>query len=107
MRQFCILSPTLDNIYEEEALNKFGRSKGTTIGSARLNRLMYADDTAILSDTKEELKKLIEALMGKGKDFRLTINFKKSKIIKISRTGEEETPMKFGGTEIEAVTTFN
>ena len=66
VRQGCILPPTLYNIYAEEALKEFGRSKGTTIGSARINRLMYADNTAILSDTKEELKELIEELMEKG-----------------------------------------
>ena len=66
VRQGCILSPTLYNIYAEEALKEFGRSKGTTIGNARINRLMYPDDTAILSDTKEELKELIEELIEKG-----------------------------------------
>ena len=45
--------------------------------------------------------------MEKGKDIGLTISFKKTKIMKISRTGEEEIPMNIGGTEIEAVTTFN
>ena len=60
-----------------------------------------------MSDTKEELKELIEELMEKGKDFGLTIIFKKTKVMKISRTGEEETLMNVGGTEIEAVTTFN
>ena len=107
VRQGCILSPTLYNIYAGEALKEFGRSKGTTIGRARVTRLMYADDTAMLSDTKEELKELIEELMEKRKDFGLTINFKKTKIMKISRTGKEETPMNIGGKEIETVTTFN
>ena len=107
VRQGCILPPTLYHIYAEEALKEFGRSKGTTIGSARINRLMYAEDTAILSDTKEELKEVIDELMEKGRDFGLTINFKKAKVMKISRTGEEETPINIRGKEIEAVTTFN
>ena len=56
---------------------------------------MYADDTAILSDSKQELEEHIKELMAKGREFRLKINFSKTKIMKASRTGEKETSLFF------------
>ena len=62
VRQGCILSPTVYNIYAEEAFKDFGKNKGIKIGERTMNRIMYADDIAILSNSKEELKELIEEL---------------------------------------------
>ena len=106
MRQGCILSPTLYNIYSEEAFKNFGKNKGTKIGGQTINRIMYADDTAILSESKQELEELIKELMEKGREFGLTINFSKTKIMKVSRTGEKETSLFIEGKELKSVTSF-
>ena len=82
------MSPTLYNIYLEEAFTNFEKNKGTKIGGQAINRIMYADDTVILSDSKKELEELIKELMEKGREFELKINFSKTKIVKVSRTGE-------------------
>ena len=58
-----------------------------------MNRIMYADDTAILSDSKEELKEFIEELSERGREYGLTVNFSKTKIMKVFRTGENETSL--------------
>ena len=93
VRQGCILSPTLYHIYSEEALKNFGKNKGTKIGGKTINRIMYADDTAILSDSKQELEELIKELMEKGREFGFKINFSKTKIMKAYRIGEKETSL--------------
>ena len=67
---------------------------------------MYADDTAILSDSKKELEELIKELMEKGREFGLKINFSKTKIMKVSRTGEKETSLFIEGKELKSVTSF-
>ena len=67
---------------------------------------MYADDTAILSDSKQELEELIKELMEKGKEFGLKINFSETKIMKVSRTGEKETSLFIEGKELKSVTSF-
>ena len=103
--QGCILSPTLYNIYSEEAFKNFGKNKGTKIGGQTINRIMYADDTVILSDSKQELEELIKELMEKGREFGLKINFSKTKIMKVSRTGEHETSF-IEGKEWKSVTSF-
>ena len=63
----------------------------SSIHHRTMNRIMYADDTAILSGSKEELKELREELSERDREYGLTINFSKTKIMKVSRTGENET----------------
>ena len=67
---------------------------------------MYANDTAILSDSKQELEELFKELMEKGREFGLKINFSKTKIMKVSRTGEKETSLFIEGKELKSVTSF-
>ena len=106
VRQGSILSPTLYNIYSEEAFKNFGKNKGTKIGGQTINRIMHVDDTAILSDSKQELEELIKELMEKGRELGLKINFSKMKIMKVSRTGEKETSLFIEGKELKSVTSF-
>ena len=84
------MSSTLYNIYSEEAFENFGKNKGTKIGGQTINRKMYTDDTAIFSDSKQELEELIKELLAKGREFGLKINFSKTKIMKASRKGERK-----------------
>ena len=57
MRQGCILSPLLFNIYAEnimrEALEEW--ESGISIGGRMVTNLIYADDTTLLAGTNEYL----------------------------------------------------
>ena len=107
VRQGCVLSPIIYNVYADEAFLDFGHGRGIRIEDTHINRVMYADDTVLIGSDKEELKELVSELMERGEEFGLKINCKKTKIMKISRKGEEETALEVKGKRIEAVKKFN
>ena len=61
VRQGCILSPCLFNLYAEYIMRNTGQDKvqaGIKIARRNINNLRYADDTTLMAESKEELKSL-------------------------------------------------
>ena len=59
--QGCILSPCLFNLYAEYITLNVGLDEaqaGIKIAGRNMNNLRYADDTALMAESKEELKSL-------------------------------------------------
>ena len=62
IRQGCILSPCLFNLYAEYIMRNAGLDEaqaGMKIGSRNINNLRYEDDTTLMAESKEELKSLL------------------------------------------------
>ena len=62
VRQGCILSPYLFNLYAEYIMRNAGLEEvqaGTKIARRNINNLRYADDTTLMAETEEELKSLL------------------------------------------------
>ena len=60
-RQGCILSPCLFNLYAEYIMRNAGLEEaqaGIKIARRNINNLRYADDTTLMAESKEELKRL-------------------------------------------------
>ena len=76
MRQGCILSPLLFNIYAEnimrEALEEW--ESGISIGGRIVMKLRYADDTKLLTGTKEGLIALVERVRRASEKAGLYMN---------------------------------
>ena len=61
VRQGCILSPCLFNLYEEYIMRNAGLEEaqaGIRIAGRNINNLRYADDTTLMAESEEELKSL-------------------------------------------------
>ena len=59
VHQGCILSPCLFNLYAEYIMRNAGLDKiqaGIKIARRNINSLIYADDTTLMTESKEELK---------------------------------------------------
>ena len=62
VRQGCILSTCLFNLYAEYIMRNTGLDEAQAgIKSARrnINKLIYADDTTLMGESNEELKSLL------------------------------------------------
>ena len=63
VRQGCILSPCLFNLYAEYIMRNTGLEEaqaGIKIAGRNINNLRYADDTALMAESEEELKKPLD-----------------------------------------------
>ncbi|GFS23161.1 endonuclease-reverse transcriptase [Elysia marginata] len=58
VRQGCILSPHLFNLYTEQIMTDIN-DMGINIGGRDITNLRYADDTALLSDNLTSMKRIL------------------------------------------------
>ena len=62
VRQGCVLSPCLFNFYAEYIIRNTGLDEahvGIKIAGRNINKLRYADDTTLMAESEEELKRLL------------------------------------------------
>ena len=83
VRQGCILSSCLFNLYAEYIMRKAGLEEaqaGIKIARRNINNLRYADDTTLMAESKEELKSLLMKVKEESEKVGLKLNIQKSKI---------------------------
>ena len=83
VRQDCVLSPCLFNLYAEYIMRNTGLDEvqaGTKIVRRNINNLRYADDTTITAES-EELKSLLMKVKEKSEKAGLNLNIQKTKIM--------------------------
>ena len=62
VRQHCILSPCLFNLYAEYIMRNAGLEEtqaGIKIARRNISHLSYTDNTTLMAESKEELKSLL------------------------------------------------
>ena len=62
VRQGCILSPCLFNLYAEYIMRNAGLDEiqaGIKTSGRNINNFRYADDTTLMAESEEELKSLL------------------------------------------------
>ena len=74
VRQGCILSPCLFNLYAEYII------AGIKIAGRNINNLRHADDTILMAESKEELKSLFMKVKEESEKVGLKLNIQKTKI---------------------------
>ena len=84
VRQGCILSPCLFNLYGEYIMRNAGLEEaqaGIKIAGRNINNLRYADDTTLMVESKEELKSLLMKVKEESDKVGLKLNSQKTKIM--------------------------
>ena len=84
VRQDCILSPCLFNLYAEYIMRNTGLEEaqaGIKISGRNINNLRYADDTTLMPESGEELKSFLMKGKGESEKAGLKLNIQKNKIM--------------------------
>ena len=84
VRQGCILSPCLFNLYAEFTMRNSGLEEaqaGIKIAGRNISHLRYADDTTLRAESEEELKSLLMKVKEESGKVGLNLNFEKAKIM--------------------------
>ncbi|GFS00723.1 retrovirus-related Pol polyprotein LINE-1 [Elysia marginata] len=84
VRQECILSPSLFNLYSEYLLQEaISDESGILINGVNINNIRYADDTVILAESENQLQTMLDRIVEKCKEYGMEINAKKTKTMHI------------------------
>ena len=102
VRQGCLLSPCLFNLYAKNIMRNDEVQAGIKIGPTNINNLRYADDTTLMAESKAELKNLLKRVKEESAKSSLKLNIKKTKIMAFSAI----TLWQIEGKKVEVVTDF-
>ena len=105
VHQACILSPCLFNFYAEYIMRNAGLDEapaGIKIAGRNINNLRYADDTALMAESEEELKSLLMKVKEENEKVGLKLNIQKTKIM----ASGPITSWKIDGETVERVADF-
>ena len=104
VRQGCILSPCLFNLYAEYIMRNGGLDEaqaGIKIARRNINNLRYPDDTTLMAKSKE-LKSLLMKIEEESKKAGLRLNIQKTKIM----ASDPITSWQIDGKTMETVTLY-
>ena len=87
VRQGCVLSPSLFNLYTEKIFREIEDIEGVNVGGHNINN---ADDKSLLALEEQKLQNLLNTVNDKGKLYGIEINVKRIKSMVASK--KQETP---------------
>ena len=105
VRQGCILSPCLFNLYAEYIMRNAGLEEaqaGIKIARRSINNLRYTDDTTLITESEEELKSLLMKVKEESEKVGLELNIQKTKIM----ASRPITTWQIEGETVETVADF-
>ena len=104
VRQGCVLSPYLFNIYTEFIFRECNELQGINIHGLNINNLRYADDTALITENQENLQRVVTKVREESSKAGLEMNVKKTKTMIISRKPEgKKIEIKVGDDILQQV----
>ena len=107
VRQGCLLSPTLSNIFLERIMTDAleNHEGSVSIGGRTITNLRFADDIDALAGKEDELVKLISHLDTTSTKYGMEISAEKTKLMTNNAKGIS-LDVRIGGQKLETVQSF-
>ena len=105
IREGCILSPCLFNLYAEYIMRNTGLEEaqaGIKIAGRNINNVRYADDTILMAESEEELKSLLMKVKEESEKAGVKLSIQKAKIM----ASRPITSWEIDGETVETVSDF-
>ena len=112
VRQGCILSPALFNIYTENIMREVMDDTQVEnfdlvqVNGELLGDLRYADDAALLSRTREGLNNFVQVMNARSQDYGLKMNPTKTKVMSVTDEVTDNNGIYIGQSSLEEVDNF-
>ena len=106
VRQGCILSPCLFNLYAEYIMRNAELQEaqvGIKIAGRNINNLRYSDDTTPMAESEEDLNSLLMKVKEESEKVGLKLNIQKTKIM---ASGTITSWFEIDGETVETVADF-
>ena len=105
VHQGCILSPCVFNLYAEYIMRNAGLEETQAeikVARRNINNLRYADDTTLMAESEEEIKRFLMKVKEESEKVGLKLNIQKTKIMASSPI----TSWEIDGETVETLSDF-
>ena len=107
-RQGCNLSPSLFNLFINDmpSILSKGNCDPVNLGRIKINTLMYADDTLLLSKSEKGLNRALSIIEIYCRKWQLQININKTKIMIFNKVKVNDISFQINGHPLEIVNKY-
>ena len=96
--------PLLFNIYIQQLIEE--ALENTKVSGLLVKAVQCADDQAMVSSSNAGLRRIIDALNKRSNDYGMKINIKKTKVMRVCKTGGKKVKITINGHRVEQVRQF-